>query len=68
MKADFAWEVRMPSLRFDRVRALKAESRFIGRVELKKAVAEGPWGMVAIVGCDNETDAALLRQVADGDV
>lgn len=67
MKAEFAWEIRMPSFRFERVRALLAENRFIGRVELKKAVPEGPWGMVAIVGCDNETDAALLKQIVDGD-
>jgi hypothetical protein len=66
MQDEMVWEVRMPSIRFDRVRELKAEKRFAGRVELRKVVSDGPWDLVAIVGCEREADATLLAMISDG--
>ncbi len=65
MRENMAWEVRIPSIRFDRVRELKAQQRFAGGVELMKVVSDGPWDLVAIVGCELEADAALVEMIAD---
>lgn len=68
MQKELAWEVRIPSTRFDRVRELLAEKRFLGRVELRKVVADGPWSLIAIVDCEQEADATLVGMIRDGQV
>lgn len=65
MQTEFPWEVRMPSIKFDLVRALAAAKRFVGRVELRRVVADGLWDLVAIVDCEIEADARLIETTRD---
>lgn len=66
MRVEMPLEVRMASNRYSHVLKLQSEARFAGRVQLRKVVSVGLWDLVAIVDCETESDANLLRSVRDG--
>ena len=65
MREDVGYEVRIPSIAYDKVRKLQAERRFSGEVRLRKVVTDGPWDLIAIVACEREADADLVKMAAD---